>query len=284
MKGPIRIAHISDLHFSKICLNPFQIFSKRILGNANLLLKRGRIYLNEKPFSLPDLFIEKGVTDVFISGDLTTTSQKSEYKLARTFIAKLQEKGLRVTAIPGNHDHYTSGAVRRRAFYQEMPKEVCNNSFALGDHFWVVALDTSMYTPFVDATGDFTIEIEEQLRKTLREIPAGRKVFLLNHFPFFNNDKHKRRLIGGDRLAQLLRKTPNVLFYLHGHTHRRTLVDLRADNLPIVLDSGSVSHAHHGSWNLLDLSKNKAHVEVFESKDRHGNIWTCVQREIFSYE
>lgn len=284
MKSPIRIAHISDLHFSKICLNPLQIFSKRILGNANLLLKRGRIYLNKKPLSLPDLFVEKGITDVFISGDLTTTSQKSEYRLAREFIAALQEKNLRVTAIPGNHDHYTRGAVRRRAFYEEMPKEVCRNSFALGNHFWVVTLDTSMYTPFVDATGDFTIEIETQLRKTLQEIPAGAKVLLMNHFPFFNNDKHKRRLIGGDRLAKLLREFPNVLFYLHGHTHRRTIADLRADNLPIVLDSGSVSHAHHGSWNLLELNENKAQVEVYESKDCHGKNWQCVQKETFFYE
>lgn len=283
MRGPIRIAHISDLHFSKVCLNPLQIFSKRILGNANLLLKRGRIYLNEKPFSLLDLFVERGVTDVFISGDLTTTSQKSEYKLARQFIFALQDRGLRVTAIPGNHDHYTRGALRRRAFYQEIPKEARCHVFPLQEDLWVVALDTTMYTPFVDATGYFTEEIEAELKGTLQGVPKKAKILMMNHFPFFNHDKHKRRLIGGDRLEQLLRETPNVLFYLHGHTHRRTLADLRADNLPIVLDSGSVSHAHHGSWNLIEIKEGSAKVQVYESHDRQGENWNCVQEEMFSY-
>ncbi|MDX8430352.1 MAG: metallophosphoesterase [Candidatus Algichlamydia australiensis] len=290
MKGPIRIAHISDLHFSKICLNPLQIFSKRLLGNANLLLKRGRIYLNDKPFSLPDFFEKKKITDIFITGDFTTTSQKSEYHLARKLIDEFRKKNFRVVMIPGNHDHYTKGAVKRRAFYEEIPQPVPENAikmdrvsaFPLTSYYWVVTLDTTMYTPFIDATGDFSESIEANLRGILKKIPNDAKILMLNHFPFFCNDSYKRRLIGGKRLEGLLRETPNILFYLHGHTHRRVIADLRGDQLPIVLDSGSTSHATHGSWNLLELDEKSAKIEVFESTCRHGTNWNCVQEEKFS--
>ncbi len=295
MKAPIRIAHLSDLHFSKICLNPFQIFSKRVLGNANLLLKRGRIHINPKPFSLPALFEKLNIHDVLISGDFTTTAQKSEYAIARALIEQLREKKMRVVMIPGNHDHYTRRSTRKRIFYRELPEPMPPNSlegfslkedrvsaYHLGPGYWVVALDTTMYNPFVDATGDYTDQIDQNLRKLLKQIPKQEKIILMNHFPFFCNDKFKRRLIGGEKLEKLLRETPNILLYLHGHTHRRTIADLRSDNLPIVLDCGSVSHAHHGSWNLIELTKKEIKVQVYASSDRTGEHWKCIQEEKFS--
>ena len=85
--GMIRIAHISDLHFSKFSLSPAQFFSKQWLGNMNLLFNRSNQYLNERPFSLIPEFKDKGITHVIISGDLTTTSTPQEYKIAKGGIA-----------------------------------------------------------------------------------------------------------------------------------------------------------------------------------------------------
>lgn len=295
MKAPIRIAHLSDLHFSKICLNPFQIFSKRILGNANLLLRRGRIHINPKPFSLPALFEKLDVHDVLISGDFTTTAQKSEYAIARELIKQLQDLSMRVAMVPGNHDHYTRRTTRKRIFYSELPEPMPSTSlkefslkrdrvsaYRLSPDYWVVALDTTMYNPFVDATGDYTDEIDQNLRKLLTHIPKEEKIILMNHFPFFCNDKFKRRLIGGEKLEKLLRETPNILLYLHGHTHRRTIADLRPDGLPIVLDCGSVSHANHGSWNLIELHEKEIKLQVYSSSDRTGENWKCIQEECFT--
>jgi len=79
----VTIAHISDLHFSKISFNPLQFFSKRWAGNFNLLLNRPSQRNNTHPFSLLPLFKKRGVSHVIISGDLTSTATDAEYLLAQ---------------------------------------------------------------------------------------------------------------------------------------------------------------------------------------------------------
>ena len=51
--SPLRIAHISDLHFAKLSLNPFQIFSKRFIGNANSLLSRKKVFIPAQALRSP---------------------------------------------------------------------------------------------------------------------------------------------------------------------------------------------------------------------------------------
>lgn len=48
----LRCAHLSDLHFSEPTWSPSQFFSKRWLGNLNLLLARKKVYTPDNLGSL----------------------------------------------------------------------------------------------------------------------------------------------------------------------------------------------------------------------------------------
>jgi 3',5'-cyclic AMP phosphodiesterase CpdA len=278
----IRIAHISDLHFSKTTLNPLQFFSKRWLGNLNLIFSRKGNYLTQRLFPLVDLFKELGVQHVIITGDLTTTSRRQEYLLANQLIAQFKEAGLSVLALPGNHDHYTKKACLEKRFYQFCDTPFNEHGIAvksLGGRWWVIALDTAIATSLISSRGYFSPLLEKHLEETLSQIPQGDSVLLANHFPFFDHDSPRKMLVRGDALKNLIARFPAIKFYLHGHTHRHCLADLRPNGLPILLDSGSTPHRIDGAWNLIDLTPSGSTVRVYRWKDG----WKPTEQAEFSW-
>lgn len=287
----MRIAHISDLHFSKISWGVTQFLSKEWVGNFNLVFNRGYDFSSTPPYALIDLFKQEGVMDVIVSGDLTTTSSKKEFLLAKQFIARLQKEGMRVYLIPGNHDHYTKRSYKKKTFYHYFsPKHSEDFEYNLADHgvtakklmpsWWLVLMDTACSTPLISSNGYFSQETETHLTDLLSKIPNEDKVLLVNHFPFFQNDKAKRRLIRGPALENILKEEPKVQIYLHGHTHRRCVADLRESNLPLILDSGSTAY-RFGSWNLLDLEEDSCDLTVFGWEKQK---WTPISQHDFRWK
>ena len=284
--GPMKVAHISDLHFSKFCFSPLQFFSKRWLGSANMLAQRSRTYVNVKPFSLPDRLRQEGVTHVLITGDIATTAQKSEFALGQELIDAFKERGMRVFTLPGNHDHYTKKAYKTRSFYSFFPSALSGEKVAkhhLEGPWHLVMIDTALATNLFQSSGLYTDEIDHNLRETLDTLPQDASVILANHFPFFRHEKKTRQMHGGEKLEKLIRDYPFIKLYIHGHTHRRCLADLRADNLAIILDSGSCSHRSRGSFNIVDLKERSCDVSVFTSSDRKGEDWKRIQKETFLF-
>lgn len=284
----IKIAHISDLHFSRFSPSPTQFFSKRWLGNLNLLLHRGKAYLNDRPFSLIPTFKEKGITHVIISGDLTTTSNREEYRIAKAFVERLKALGLTVFVIPGNHDHYTKKADKNKVFYESFPSPR-RKPFSLSVHgvtsipltagWHLVLMDTTYASSLVSSNGFFSPTIEKNLKQLLKKINPEENIILVNHFPFFQHDLPRRQLIGGEKLQQVIASHPNIQIYLHGHTHRQTIADLRANHLPLILDSGSTGYIN-GSWNELHLDATSLHLTVHQWKDD----WKAIEHQSFSFQ
>jgi 3',5'-cyclic AMP phosphodiesterase CpdA len=286
----LRIAHLSDLHFAKIGKGLGQFFSKAWIGNLNVVLNRGFEYSPIRPYAVIDLLKREKVTDVIISGDLTITSSKKEFALAKQFIHALENEKVNVYVIPGNHDHYTKSAYRKRLFYHYFPKMVdgdCSYNLArdgvtakkLFSHWWLVLMDTALATSWKSSNGLFSPSIESALKNLLKEIPSEDKILLVNHFPFFQHDRPKRRLKRGEVLEKILKSHPNIQFYLHGHTHRRCVADLRTNHLPIILDSGSTAYAK-GSWNLLDLQNDQCDLKVFSWK---SDQWSPIENHHFRW-
>lgn len=275
---PVRIAHISDLHFGRPTFNPLQFFSKRWLGNLNLILTRQRQFDHTRLEALLDLFDREGVTHVAISGDLSVTSRRREFQLAKSFVDKIRDAGMVALVIPGNHDHYTKSAYRRQLFYRyfpskwqaEFPFDLSSGKLtgmALADDLWFLALDTALATSLISSQGLFSEMAEQNLEKALNEIPKSARVILLNHFPFFQNDPKIKLLQRAPALKNLLQKHRNVRLYLHGHTHRQTLADLSTSNLPIISDSGSTVHRAHGACHILTPGKDAIDIAVFRYQD-----------------
>ena len=269
----MRIAHLSDLHFSKFSLSPLQFFSKRWLGNLNFLLFRRKEHELERLKSLPSLFKKLNISYVVISGDLSTTSQASEFEMAKQFIESLRDLNIGIFTIPGNHDHYTKSAFRKKQFYSFFNSSFGACPFNLKDHgvtatpleegWWLIALDTALSTSLYLSTGYFSEEIERCLRETLNSIPKDQKIILLNHFPLFEMDHPRKRLRRASHLLDLLLHTPSVQLYLHGHTHRHCIADLRKNGLPIILDAGSTTEVKTGGWHLIDLNKDQVEIQKY---------------------
>jgi 3',5'-cyclic AMP phosphodiesterase CpdA len=274
----LKLAHLSDLHFSNWDWNPAQFFSKRWLGNLNFLFGRRRIFAHERLGLLPALFKEQGITHVLITGDLTTTSAPAEFEKARVFIQLLEAQGLQVFCIPGNHDQYTRKAYEQHLFYNYFPMQWNNTSAynlkkhgmtaqKISDAWWLVGLDTALATSWFFSSGYFSENTEKNLIEFLSKLPTGEQVILFNHFPFFQHETPRKRLERGGALRKILERFPQVKIYCHGHTHRQCLADLRPSQLPIILDSGSIVHRDRGTWHQLTLSPEKLVTEVFSWKD-----------------
>lgn len=281
---PLRIAHISDLHFSKISLSPKMFFSKRWFGNLNLIFFRRNLYNPKNAFLLPEFLSNERVSHIVITGDMTTTSLEKEYMLAKELIDELQSANMTTYLIPGNHDHYTKQTCNDRIFYQYFPKQFSNflPEWNLEDHritvehlvdnFYLIGLDTTKAATLLDSTGVFSEELERSLERVLQELPKDSRVIVANHFPLFTQEHNRRIMRRATALQQLIKRFPSIICYLHGHTHRRCLADLRKSDYPIIMDSGSFSHQKHGSFHILELHPDILQIYIYGINQQNGSF------------
>ncbi len=286
----MRIAHISDLHFSNFSFRLDQFFSKRWLGNLNCIINRSDVLSTKRIYSLIDIFKKQKITDVIVSGDLTTTSSKAEFQQASNFIEKLKAEGLLTYLIPGNHDHYIPHAYKKKIFYRYFPSKQSHvltynlkdegvTAIRWKNRWWLVLMDTTLSTSFFSSNGYFSPLVEKHFLNLLKEVPPNEKILLVNHFPFFQHDQPKRRLKRGHILEKIIQNHPKIQIYLHGHTHRRCIADLRQNRFPLILDSGSTAY-RFGSWNLLDLNENSCFLSCFNwEKD----TWIEKETKLFQW-
>jgi 3',5'-cyclic AMP phosphodiesterase CpdA len=272
----LKIAHLSDLHFSHFVLNPIQFLSKTWIGNANLLLKRGKILQPICAEDFGQFLLKQGVELVLISGDLSTTSQPLEFKKAKNFITSLETMGLKVLAVPGNHDHYTKKAFNKKLFYNFLSNTSCSSFKCFGElkndlieHYCInnqhiILLDLATYTPWFTAYGTFSSKIKERLMDILNTIPKNSPLIVVGHFPIVDKEGvFKHSLKHGDELLDLLKKHPNVT-YLHGHDHKFNVLENK--NGFYQVDAGSLSDTKKGSFSLIDLEKNSITAYLRENK------------------
>ena len=285
----MRFAHISDLHFGSFSLSPFQFFSKRWVGNFNYLLTRRHLFSYNRLISLISLFKREKVTHILITGDFTVTGRKMEFKMGQRFVQLLEKEGFTVFTIPGNHDHYTKRNYRKKHFYSffnslfdpTCPLNLKDDKVTytkLQEHLWLVALDTAVATSLASSEGYFSKKVEENLEKALAHIPSKDTILLLNHYPFFQNDPVKKQLVGAPMLKNLIQKHSNILLYLHGHTHRQVVADLRPNDLPILSDSGSTPHIKNGGCHLFQIQPDSINLQVY----RYDEQWKETQTHNFN--
>lgn len=263
----MKLAQISDFHWTRAPLNPLGLCSKRLIGVANWLVNRKGIFSEKALEALPEALEELGVERVLLGGDFTSTSLAWEFAEARKFVGRLKAPWI---AIPGNHDCYTVTSFLTKRFYRFFRNKEPHGAFRLeregveahrlGDGWWLVALDTAR--PSVMSRGRFSKKLEGRLRELLRLLPASDSILVFNHYPFFQNDLPSRSLVGADALEALMREDKRIRAYLHGHTHRHIIADLQSAGYPVVLDGGCAAFAERGSWNLLHLDERGISVDV----------------------
>lgn len=278
----MRIAQISDFHYTCLSWNPLRLFPKRFVGQMNWLLHRNDQFCCQTLEALPKLLASLNVDWVFLGGDFTSSSLDKEFSLAKSFVDQLT---LPWIAIPGNHDMYTRSSFKKKRYYQYLKNGNASvfsldtdgvEAHRIADGWWIIALDTTRPTGLWSAKGLFSQNQEKLLDHFLNSLPKDESVILLNHYPFFQHGLPQHSLEGGERLQALLQRHPNILLYLHGHTHGRIIADLQASRLPVVLDSGCIADKKTGSWNLIDVEKEGCKVTCYEHK-------TPIQTKAFAW-
>ena len=289
----MRIAHISDFHYTHLTWNPFRLLSKRFLGHLNWIFCRKKHFFESQLDPLPKLFKELKVDLILFGGDFSTTALREEFEKGVQFVKKVPIPWI---SIPGNHDHYTFRSFRNKHFYRYFTNKRGSIShpvefFTLKEHGieahklpngygWVVAMDTAQATNPYSSEGLFSDALERNLLEVLTLIPETDSIIMLNHYPFLLNDEPRRNLQRGPALEEILKKDHRIHLYLHGHTHRHTIADLQEAGLPIVLDSGSCAQGRKGAWNLIDLEKDGCKVSSY----KWDHKWTKTRTEEFLWK
>lgn len=286
--SPLRLAHISDVHVYRHTVSPLQFFSKQWLGNLNLLLNRRFKFNRDPKHELVTYFKKLGVKHVIISGDLTSTSLASEFAAAKKFVIALEEAGLSVHLVPGNHDNYTRTAYKKQFFYTHFGKiesdpEAPSGPWNLADHrlsirhlgmnWWWVGLDTTVAAGMLRSNGDFTPELQARLDQALTHLPSGSQVVMTNHFPLTStHPSHDMKRLKALRL--LLSHHPSVKLYLHGHIHKQGVTDGRPASLPLLVNSGSCGTLRGATCHIIDLLPSSCRIQVHRHTYPHNPVAT----------
>jgi len=242
----MRIAATADLHFTPQNYDRIREQMSRVRDQADLLV---------------------------VAGDLTNYGKPQEMESLLNALVRIR---LPIVAVLGNHDHYTRSAYRNLDFYRHFdiphrPDDAMSffklkddkvSATHLGKEWWLFALDSAQSTSLFSSHGIFSEQVQRNLEHALSFLPPDQKVIMLNHFPFFDTD-NKKTLHRGNELQAILERFPQIKLYLHGHTHRHIIADLRPSQLPIVVDSGSTAQKKEGTWNLIDITEYGCDITVY---------------------
>lgn len=221
------LIHIADLHFWEVVWNPLRLLNKRFLGNANVVLRRAREFPMERAEAFADAVAATGAATAVLTGDFTSTATDREFELAKHFVEGLVRRGLRVWALPGNHDVYTFEAVRNRRFERYLgdflPREGLPACVRLPGGTALVLVPT-VCPNLLSARGRIT---EDEVARTAALIEAAPEgpVIAAGHYPCLHHtdgyaSTWGRRLRNAEALRNAFGRAGRPILYLAGHVHR----------------------------------------------------------------
>jgi len=273
-----RLAHLSDPHLGPLPdARVGELISKRIIGYVNWQRNRATTHTSDHLISLVDDLKAIGPDHIAVTGDLVNLSLDAELEPARAWLASLGDSA-DVSAIPGNHDAYVPGSIKKavitwRAF---MSGDSAEGAAAFpylrrrGPLAIIGLSSANASAPFM-ATGVFGIEQARALCALLDQ--TGReglfRVVLIHHPPLAPQKPAHwyRRLVGADRLRKVVREAGADLI-LHGHTHHDDLTWIVGRDGPVpVVGVPSASNGPGGK-------RPGARFNLFEI-DGEPHAWRC---------
>jgi len=275
----MRIAHFSDLHVLALDGVPTHRFlNKRFTGWVNLRVKRGHIHRPAHVRAVAREITRAKVDHVVITGDLTNLALEQEFVAVRELLE--EHLGLRpdqISAVPGNHDLYTRGAMRDRRFTKYFHDYVASDlpdlcaDIPLGRFPFVklrgpcaiIGLSSAIPRPPIMASGFLGKPQLDALTRILvhPEVQKRTPVILLHH-PIHNpHSKLETFMKGLEDADALIAKLAGLHrgLVLHGHLHLRrqcTLGTPLGELLSVGATSASLDHEHEhkmAGFNLYEF-------------------------------
>lgn len=260
----MRIAHLSDLHVLALQGVPARrFFNKRFTGWVNLRVKRAHKHRLGHVHAVAREITRANVDHVVITGDLTNLALEQEFVAVRELLE--QDLGLRpdqISAVPGNHDLYTRGAMRDQRFttyfheyvasdFPELSASLPQGRFPfvkLRGPCAIIGLSSAVPRPPLMASGMLgNLQLEALSRILAHSEVRRRTPIVLIHHPIHNPPSKVKTFMEGlwdaDALLQKLSGIAHGLV-LHGHLHARRQ---RAHSTPVgeLLSVGATSASLH---------------------------------------
>jgi 3',5'-cyclic AMP phosphodiesterase CpdA len=261
----MRIAHFSDLHVLALEGVPtHRFFNKRFTGWVNLRVKRAHKHRPGHVRAVAREITRARVDHGVITGDLTNLALEQDFLAVRSLLEEdLGLKPDQISAVPGNHDLYTRGALRDQRFTKyfhdyvasDLP-ELCAD-IPLGRFPFVklrgptaiIGLSSAVPRPPLMASGELGKPQLAALKRILAhsEVQKRTPVILLHH-PIHNPPSSMKTFAEGLWDAKGLIKELSGLhrgLVLHGHLHvrrQRALGTTAGELLSVGATSASLQH------------------------------------------
>lgn len=220
----MRIVLFGDIHLYRLWLTPWQLASKRILGQSNLILNRRKRFRHDLLPGMIDKASALQPDMLLLSGDVTTTSLKREFEDVAEALRPIASR-VPTVLVPGNHDRYTFSAARSRLMDRMLDAWV-------PDHFpymrellgrWrLLALDAAVPRVY-NARGRLGREQFEAAKAYAQSLDETQGLVVLCHYPCalpgHIHEHESHALEERDALRQVLEDCKARVVYLHGHIH-----------------------------------------------------------------
>ena len=257
----VRLAHFSDVHLSseRLGWRVRDFFGKRASGwvNVAVLGRRHRFrFANEVVESLRREFRERSLDHLIFSGDATTMAFESEMNEAAERLGVGDPNLPPCLAVPGNHDLYTFGAVRRRVFefafsaWQQGERVDPEHTYPFArkvGHVWLIALNSARANIFPwDATGKVGRAQLHRFHQLLAKLDDGPRI-VVSHYPLLTRARKPEarwhRLVDWKRVRDAMAEC-GIHLWLHGHKHAWYVLPAGAGQPFPSIDVGSSAQEH----------------------------------------
>lgn len=245
----MRLAHVSDLHLSDRGRYPRNGYLPRDCDRHSVRLAQ----------RILDEIEAAGVDHLLVTGDLTLSSETSEFERAAKLLRKWADAG-KLTVVPGNHDVWTADSVKTARFLRMigpdgrgMRRPQASYPFAAlpTPEVAIVALDSAQFGEApLDTPGLLGSTQLQACRELVREhVKEGRAVLLaLHHHILIPRERiasdallSRMPLHDADKLVRMVSDV-RIAGVLHGHRHCAFRVDIPGAAGPTpILCAGSAS-------------------------------------------
>jgi 3',5'-cyclic AMP phosphodiesterase CpdA len=249
----IRIGQLTDIHVADLSdLRRRDFLTKRATGWVNLRMHRNEDHHIGVLRAAIDRMVHERPDLVLVTGDLSNLGLRSEWLAARALLSPLEDAGIRVGVIPGNHDYYVPSS-SRGAFEQVFAMQQWADArldapypFVLrAGHVSVLMVNSALPTAPLMAWGRVDWRQLDRIAQLADiERDQGRQLMLaLHHHPV--RAPHKRVEITRNlRHARALRdvcRRHGIGLVVHGHNHLFHPVRLSSADGPVVVGVASSS-------------------------------------------
>ncbi|WDE96794.1 metallophosphoesterase [Lentisphaera profundi] len=226
----MKIIHFSDIHEGAFPA-PLSLFSKRLFGGSNYVFRRKKSVDWSRLDALTHFVEQEGFDYVIISGDFTSTGSVKEFAMVKKRLEALRAiEGLKILAVPGNHDNYIDCKKSHKAMMDfiawltkglvtKFPLRIADDGlvFYLSNH--AVPRPIQLSSGFVDEETCQSLSVWSAEDSEKCKIAIG-------HYPLLNGEGdplpvHKL-LVDGEKVHQLL-QTGAIDINLCGHIHHAFL-------------------------------------------------------------